>query len=192
MNGLISRSDMHPALVRPGQAPEEAIRYGELEELVDGLARQLAATGLASGDRLAMVIPNGPEFVIGFLAAIRCGAAAAPLNPQYTAHEFADYLADIRPRAVLYLKESLPAASAAAASLGISEWHLETEKSHRLRVRQATCRFLGAPPHRGLGGAASSHQRDHRQAKGGAIATVESSARRRHRRSQLQARAART
>jgi acyl-CoA synthetase (AMP-forming)/AMP-acid ligase II len=138
MNGLISRDDAHPALVSPGRPHAEAIRYDELNELVESLARQLAATGLEPGDRLAMVFSNSPEFVVGFLAAIRCGAATAPLNPQYTKHEFADYLADIQPRAVLYLNEAVPAASAAAATHRISEWHLETDERRRLRVREST------------------------------------------------------
>ncbi|HEX5975539.1 MAG TPA: AMP-binding protein, partial [Rubrobacteraceae bacterium] len=79
-----------------------------------------------------------PEFVLAFLAAIRCGAATAPLNPQYTPHEFSDYLADIQPRAILYLEEPLPAATAAAAGLEIQEWHLEADPSHRLRLRESS------------------------------------------------------
>ena len=87
-----------------------------------------------------MVIPNAPEFVVAFLAAIRCGAATAPLNPQYTPHEFTDYLTDIQPRAILYLDESVPAAHAAATDLGIEEWHLTPDQAHRLRLREATGR----------------------------------------------------
>jgi acyl-CoA synthetase (AMP-forming)/AMP-acid ligase II len=136
LNGLISRSDDHPALVDPRRA-EDAIRYAELEGLVVRLARQLAAVGLLPGKRLAMVIPNSPEFVVAFLAAIRCGAATAPLNPQYTPHEFTEYLTDIRPRAILYLDESMPAAHEAAVDLGIQEWHLAADPTDRIRLREA-------------------------------------------------------
>jgi acyl-CoA synthetase (AMP-forming)/AMP-acid ligase II len=136
LKGLISRNDDHPALVHPWRE-EDAIRYAELEELVERLARQLVGVGLLPGERLAMVIPNGPEFVVAFLAAIRCGAATAPLNPKYTAHEFTDYLADIRPRAVLYLDEPVSAAHEAAVGLGIEEWHLAADPTHRMRLREA-------------------------------------------------------
>jgi acyl-CoA synthetase (AMP-forming)/AMP-acid ligase II len=135
LKGLISRNDDHPALVHPWRE-ESPIRYAELEELVERLARQLAGDGLLPGERLAMVIPNGPEFVAAFLAAIRCGAATAPLNPQYTAHEFTDYLTDIRPRAMLYLDEPVAAAHEAAAGLGIEEWHLVADPTHRMRLRE--------------------------------------------------------
>ena len=138
MNGLLSRVDEHPALLDSGRTPSEIFRYDQLHELVEHLARQLAGVGLGVGDRLAMVIPNRPEFVIAFLAAVRAGAATAPLNPQYTANEFGVYLDEIRPKAILYFEEDPPAAHAAAMRLGIQEWHLETDESHRLRIRESS------------------------------------------------------
>ena len=82
-----------------------------------------------------MVFPNSPEFVVAFLAAIRRGAATAPLNPQYTPHEFNEYLTDIKPRAILYLDEPVRAAHEAAAGLEIEEWCLAADPTHRMRLR---------------------------------------------------------
>lgn len=134
MKGLISRHDDHPALVHPWR-DDDAIGYAELEELVEHLARQLAGIGLRPDERLAMVFPNSPEFVVAFLAAIRRGAATAPLNPQYTPHEFTEYLTDIKPRAILYLDEPVRAAHEAAAGLEIEEWCLAADPTHRMRLR---------------------------------------------------------
>ena len=55
------------------------------------------------GDRVALTLPNGPEFVLLIFAATLLGAAAAPLNPAYTETEFAFYLEDIAPRLLLVL-----------------------------------------------------------------------------------------
>ncbi len=65
------------------------------------LAGQLAALGVGRGDRVALVAPNGPEIVQLILAITALGAAAAPLNPAYTADEYAFYLGDLAPRLLL-------------------------------------------------------------------------------------------
>jgi len=77
------------------------LTYGALAARVDTLAGRLAAAGVRRGDRVALALPNGPEFVELLLAAAAIGAAAAPLNPAYTRDEFAFYLEDITPRLLL-------------------------------------------------------------------------------------------
>ena len=51
---------------------------------------------------------NGPEIVTTFLAVVAAGAAAAPLNPGYTAKEFAFYLDDLQPRLVIGRGDDAP------------------------------------------------------------------------------------
>ncbi|MEO9174826.1 MAG: AMP-binding protein, partial [Gaiellales bacterium] len=97
-----------PALRAPEDA--RALSYAELAERVDRLAGRLATLGVRRGDRVALVAPNGPEIVQLILAITALGAAAAPLNPAYTADEHAFYLADLAPRLLL-----LPAGEHAAA-----------------------------------------------------------------------------
>ena len=83
--------------------PEEDLKttFGELEHAVFELAGRLRAIGVERGDRVALVLPNGPEFVQILLAITTLGAAAAPLNPAYTVDEFTFYLADLQPRLLL-------------------------------------------------------------------------------------------
>ena len=57
----------------------------------------LNALGIGRGDRVAIVLPNGPEMATAFVA-VACGATTAPLNPAYRAEEFDFYLTDLRPR----------------------------------------------------------------------------------------------
>ncbi len=101
-----------PALVSPDDGV--ALGRAELAERVDAHARELSGLGVERGDRVALALPNGPELVELLLALGALGAAAAPLNPAYTADEFAFFLGDLRPR-VLLVPESEAAAARAAA-----------------------------------------------------------------------------
>ena len=57
----------------------------------------LNGMGIGRNDRVAIVLPNGPEMAAAFVA-IACGATTAPLNPAYKADEFDFYLADLNAR----------------------------------------------------------------------------------------------
>src|SRR5262245_24262405 len=72
-----------------------------LADAVARLAGTLAGAGIERGDRVALVLPNGPAFVQALLGVTALGAVAAPLNPAYTADEYAFYLGDLQPRALV-------------------------------------------------------------------------------------------
>src|SRR5687767_13865418 len=63
------------------------LTYGELEALSDACAAALAALGVKRGDRIALLLPNCPQFLIAELGAWKIGAVVAPLNPTYTENE---------------------------------------------------------------------------------------------------------
>jgi long-chain acyl-CoA synthetase len=63
------------------------LTYGELEALSDACAAALAELGVKGGDRLALLLPNCPQFLIVEIGAWKLGAIAAPLNPTYTESE---------------------------------------------------------------------------------------------------------
>src|SRR5258706_7367723 len=73
----------HPAILFKGAA----ISYGALERLSDACAGALQALGVVRGDRVAVLLPNCPQFVIVELAVWKLGAILAPLNPLYTESE---------------------------------------------------------------------------------------------------------
>jgi len=114
---LIGRADAYPALVAPGG---DSVSFAELHEVVERVARQLAGAGVEPGDAVALSLVNGPEIVLAFLAIVAAGAAAAPLNPGYTAAEFRAYLDDLRPRAMLFQGETAAAARGVCSELGIA------------------------------------------------------------------------
>lgn len=68
--------------------------YGDLRRAVAGAAGWLTSVGVRPGDRVALVLPNSPQHVIAFYAALRVGAVVVEHNPLYTAHELAGMFAD--------------------------------------------------------------------------------------------------
>ncbi len=72
-----------------------------LGEQVEELARTLRSWGLKPGQVVAIVLPNGLEYLACFLAVTRARLIAAPLNPAYKADEFRFYLEDLGAAAVI-------------------------------------------------------------------------------------------
>ncbi len=70
------------------------VNYAWLGDEVERVAGRLAAAGASPGTTVSIILPNGLEFVVVFLAVARCGAVAAPLNPAYTVDEFKFYMED--------------------------------------------------------------------------------------------------
>ena len=87
----------HPALVVP-DGP--VVTYDFLRRQVLDLAGQLRAMGIERGDRVAIVLPNGIEAIVSFLA-VASVATAAPLNPSYKGSEFKFYIEDTGAKALI-------------------------------------------------------------------------------------------
>ncbi|KAF8027504.1 hypothetical protein BT93_E0411 [Corymbia citriodora subsp. variegata] len=102
-----------------------SLTHKRLRELVDHAAALLAASGVVAGDVVALAFPNTVEFVILFLAVIRCRATAAPLDPIYIADQFKFYLSDLQPKLLLMPQEGNLRAKSAASKLKIP--HLTAE-----------------------------------------------------------------
>ena len=82
-------------------------------------AARLAALGIGAGDRVAIVLPNGPEMATAFVS-VAAAATTAPLNPAYRADELDFYLTDIGAKAILVGEDEDGPAVAVAERLGIA------------------------------------------------------------------------
>ena len=92
--------------------------FAQLRAHIETIGGQLAGKGLAAGDRVAIVLPNGPEMASAFLA-VASYMSVAPLNPAYKQAEYEFYLEDLRPKLVIVGEGSTNPVIAAAAKLGI-------------------------------------------------------------------------
>ena len=115
LHGQAVKQPGAPAILSPGRAP---LDYGSLFELVERTVGRLNSLGIGRDDRVALVLPNGPEMATAFLA-VAAGATSAPLNPNYTAVEHEFYLGDLRAKALVVLPGGAPAAREAAENLHI-------------------------------------------------------------------------
>jgi long-chain acyl-CoA synthetase len=80
----------HQALLFKGSV----VTYGQLHSLSDACAAAFASLGVTRGDRVALLLPNCPQFMIAQFGAWKIGAIVAPLNPIYTEHELEGPLRD--------------------------------------------------------------------------------------------------
>ena len=103
------------AILAPGRAP---FTYGQLYQHIDDMTRVLRASGIGLHDRVAVVLPNGPEMAVAVLT-VASAAACAPINPAYRADEFRKYFAALKPRALITQAGSDVPARRAASSLGV-------------------------------------------------------------------------
>lgn len=141
------------ALAAPGRQP---LTYRGLAALIDQASADLRRLGVAPGERVALVAPNGPEMATAFLA-VTSIAACAPLNPAYRAQEFAFYLEDLCARTLIVAEGMATEAAAAGRNLGCRVIQLTPEAtgpagSFRLRGTPAETRAPELPP--GLDGEA--------------------------------------
>src|SRR5215510_6540290 len=86
-----------PAVLAPGRA---TLSYGRLYQHLDHVGRTLRAMGIGRHDRVAVVLPNGPDMAVAFLA-VTAWAVCVPINPAYGTEELDRYFADLRLRALI-------------------------------------------------------------------------------------------
>src|SRR5437868_11910408 len=77
-----------PALLFKGTT----VTYGDLNADSDAFAAALAAIGVKPGDRVAICLPNCPQFMVAEFGAWKIGAITCPFNPTYTERESEDAL----------------------------------------------------------------------------------------------------
>ena len=76
-------------------------------------ANGLRRLGVKKGDRVAIMLPNTPQFIIAFYGALRAGAIVVPCNPLYTAPELRHQLADSGAETIVVLSRLYPVLKAA-------------------------------------------------------------------------------
>ena len=104
------RSGAKPALIYA----DMPISYADLDSRIERAANGLAASGVAQGDRVAVLVPNIPEFVVAYYAILRCGAIVVPINVLYKAEEIAYVLQDSGAKALILFADFAPQGITAA------------------------------------------------------------------------------
>jgi len=85
------------------------LTFGDIDERACRMTHELAARGLAVGDRLCVQLPNGLAFLDVFLACTRLGVIFVPLNVMYRERELRHIVTDAEPRAFVVARGATPA-----------------------------------------------------------------------------------
>jgi long-chain acyl-CoA synthetase len=94
------------ALVQP-RPSRRTMTWAELDRRVNAVAAGLSAHGLVAGQRIAICGPNSIEFVVAYLAILRAGYVAVPINPESTINELRRMINDSGAR-VLFTAANQP------------------------------------------------------------------------------------
>jgi long-chain acyl-CoA synthetase len=78
----------------PGAPMAKTLSYAQLLRQVERFSRILAHLGVKRGDRVGLVLPNSPHYVVAYYAALRIGAVVVGNNPLYTRRELSHQLSD--------------------------------------------------------------------------------------------------
>src|SRR5271163_2138609 len=93
--------------------------YSQLADSVCRFAEFLVRQGITPGDRVGVMMPNGPEFVVVFHSVLHEGAVVVPMHPLQSAREVAFFLANTGAKMLFFAPECAAAATAGALAAGV-------------------------------------------------------------------------
>ncbi len=114
LEGVAARHAARVALRMRGRS----LRYAEVLAGARAMAAGLRAAGVGPGDRVVLMLPNAPEFVVGYFAILWAGASVVPASPLLKPDEVAYLLGDAEPRAILSVSLCAPAISGGRSLAG--------------------------------------------------------------------------
>src|SRR6202451_4547284 len=114
---------------------DDRLSFRDLHHRVRGLAAALSHAGFSAGDRLALLLPNGPEYIQFVYACSRLAIIVVPINSRLSGVEIDHIIADASPRGIVR-HSSLPVPSARVP------WELVLDKDHRDGLNSSSGRLL--------------------------------------------------
>ena len=115
LDQTVSRYPAHTAFIYYGTS----ISYAQFSSLANRFAASLQRLGIQKGDRVAMALPNIPQYPIAFYGALRAGAVVVPTNPLYTEREMQYQLAESGARVIVMLDMFYPVVRAIRAKTAL-------------------------------------------------------------------------
>jgi long-chain acyl-CoA synthetase len=128
----------------------EAITYEELNRRANRVANGLQGMGVEKGDRIAIMLPNIPEFVYAFVATLKLGAVAVPFNTLYKGGEILHILKDSGAKVLIALTNFAPMINEIRPELPALEQIILTGERNLLFAHPESTAFLQLILQRGL------------------------------------------
>ncbi len=86
----------------------QSITYRQVAEASDNLAKWLNFLGCEQDDKIGLIFPNSPQFVIAFFAILKIGGIVVAMNPMYKAPEFSRIIEECDVKCVLCMEDIAP------------------------------------------------------------------------------------
>jgi len=137
-----------PALGAPQGV--KSLLYRDLRALARRTVETLNSVGIGRGDRVAIVLHNGPEMASSFLC-VAAGAATAPLNPGYRAEDLEFYLGDLKAIALVLEAGVDSPARATAQKMSIPVLELTADRTRGAGWFTLSGGVKGTPSRGGMG-----------------------------------------
>jgi len=115
LDQAVSRYPGHTAFIYYGTK----LSYAQFSSLANRFATGLQRLGIKKGDRVAIALPNIPQYPIAYYGALRAGAVIVPTNPLYTEREMQHQLADSGAHMVVMLDIFYPVVRAVRANTAL-------------------------------------------------------------------------
>src|SRR5436853_4830305 len=96
------------------------LSYRELLHEMERFSAVLASLGVGRGDRVGLLLPNCPQYVIAYYATVRLGAVVVGNNPLYTKRELSHQLADAGIKVMVVLDQLYPAFAETQKEIAVS------------------------------------------------------------------------
>jgi len=115
---LFNTASLHPKKIAIA-FKDERIDFRTLQEMVKNLSFNLQSYGLSKGHKVAILLPNCPQFVISYFAILDFGGIAVPLDTRISAEELRRILEDSEAKALIISEKSYDALAHLLSQLGI-------------------------------------------------------------------------
>ena len=97
-----------PAILLAGPNFSSVFTCRQVEQLANRFANALIWLGVRPGDRVAIELPNLPQFIFCFYGVLKAGATVVPVNPLYRGHELANVLKNSGTKVIVTLSRLMP------------------------------------------------------------------------------------
>jgi len=118
------------ATILPGRFGDTKLTYKELNELANTLANALIDLGVKKGDRVALYMPNCPQFIIGYYAILKAGGIVVATSPLYSPREVEHQFNDSGAETVIILSLFYPVVKGVQAKTKVKNVIVTNIKEH--------------------------------------------------------------
>lgn len=125
---------------------DKRITYRELKDAVDRFATALQKMGVARRDKVALFLPNIPQFVISYYGALKAGAIVTAISPLYKEREAAHQIHDSGAETLVVLDLLYPAVENVMGELGLKRTIVTGIKDYMPTVKGILGSLLGKVP----------------------------------------------